>query len=105
MHASKKPGRSNSAKFFINLGDKERIGLCNIGTTRTVAESELLFKKGSPEKTIYCVLSGAFVVESRDPDAPGCRFEPGDLIGETGLSSWDAEYHPFSPKSRRPFSV
>ena len=83
----KSPGDRTPPNFFSSLGDKDRIRLCNIGTTRTVAESELLFKKGSPEKTIYCVLSGAFVVESRDPDAPGCRFKPGDLIGETGLSS------------------
>jgi len=82
----KGPGDRTPPGFFSSLGDKERIRLCNIGTTRTLAEEEHLFKKGSPDKTIYCVLSGALIVESRDSDALGCRFTAGDLIGETGLS-------------------
>jgi CRP-like cAMP-binding protein len=73
--------------FFSDLDDKERIRLFNTGTIRTLAEKELLFKKGSPDKTIYCVLSGALKVESRDLDVLGFRFKAGDLISETGLSS------------------
>jgi CRP-like cAMP-binding protein len=83
----KGPGDRTPPGFFSSLSDKERIRLCNIGTTRTVVEAEPLFKKGSPDKTLYCVLSGSFILDSRDPDAPGCRFKPGDLIGETGLLS------------------
>lgn len=73
--------------FFSDLGDNERIRLFNTGTIRTLAEKELLFKKGSPGKTIYCVLSGGLKVESSDSDALGFRFEAGDLISETGLSA------------------
>jgi HD-like signal output (HDOD) protein/CRP-like cAMP-binding protein len=73
--------------FFSDLGDNERIRLFNTGTIRTLAEKELLFKKGSPGKTIYCVLSGALKVASRDSDALGFRFKAGDLISETGLSA------------------
>jgi HD-like signal output (HDOD) protein len=73
--------------FFSDLADKERIRLFNIGTIRTLAGNELLFKKGSPDKTIYCVLKGALKVESRDSDALGFRFKAGDLISETGLSA------------------
>ena len=72
--------------FFSDLDDKERIRLFNIGTIRTLAGKELLFKKGSPDKTIYCVLSGVLRVESCDSDALGFRFKAGDLISETGLS-------------------
>jgi HD-like signal output (HDOD) protein len=73
--------------FFSDLDDKDRIRLFNTGTIRTLAEKELLFKKGSPDKTIYCVLSGALKVESRDSDALGFRFTAGDLISETNLSA------------------
>ena len=82
----KGPGDRTPPSFFSSLGEKERVRLCNIGTTRTIAEADLLFKKGSHDKTIYCVLSGALKVESRDSDAPGCRFKAGDIIGETSLS-------------------
>jgi HD-like signal output (HDOD) protein len=73
--------------FFSDLDDKERIRLFNTGTIRTLVDKELLFKKGSPDKTIYCVLSGVLKVESRELDVPGFRFKAGDLISETGLSS------------------
>ena len=73
--------------FFSNLSDKERIRLFNTGTIRTLAEKELLFKKGSPGETIYCVLSGTLTVVSRDSDAPGFRLKAGDLLGETCLSN------------------
>ena len=73
--------------FFSDLDDKERIRLFNTGTIRTLAEKELLFKKGSPDKTIYCVLNGILKVKSRDSDAIDFRFKAGDLISETGLSA------------------
>ena len=73
--------------LFSDLEDKEQIRLFNTGTIRTLAEKELLFKKGSSDKIIYCVLSGALKVESGDSDVPGFRFKAGDLISETSLSS------------------
>ncbi|MGO9691973.1 MAG: HDOD domain-containing protein [Syntrophobacteraceae bacterium] len=73
--------------FFSDLDDKERIRLFNIGTIRALAEKELLFKKGSPDKIIYCVLNGALKVKSRDSDAVDFRFKAGDLISETSLSA------------------
>jgi HD-like signal output (HDOD) protein len=73
--------------FFSDLDDKERIRLFNIGTIRTLAENEFLFKKGSLDKTIYCVLNGTLIVASHDTDALGCRFKAGDLISETGHSA------------------
>jgi len=54
------------AGFFPNLGDQERIRLFNTGTIRTLAEKEFLFKRGTPDKTIYFVLSGVFRIESPD---------------------------------------
>jgi CRP-like cAMP-binding protein len=73
--------------FFSDLDDQERIRLFNTGTIRTLAGKELLFKKGSSGKTIYCVLSGALIVESHPSDALGFRFSAGDLISETGLAA------------------
>ncbi len=73
--------------FFSDLDDKERIRLFNIGTIRTLAENEFLFKKGSLDKTIFCVLNGALIVASHDTDALGFRFKAGDLISETGHSA------------------
>ncbi len=73
--------------FFSDLDDKERIRLFNSGTIRTFAENELLFKKGSTDKTIHCVLSGKLRVESNDSGACDFRFKAGDLISETGLSA------------------
>jgi HD-like signal output (HDOD) protein len=73
--------------FFSNLGDKERITLFNSGTVRSLAEKEILFKKGTPGKTIFCVLSGALRVAGSDSDTAVFRFKAGDLIGETALSA------------------
>jgi HD-like signal output (HDOD) protein len=78
------------AGFFPNLGDQERIRLFNTGTIRTLAEKEFLFKRGTPDKTIYCVLSGVLRIESRDSYTPGFRFKVGDIIGEAGLSDREA---------------
>jgi len=72
--------------FFSNLSDQERITLFNAGTIRTLAERDLLFKKGTPGKTIFCVLSGTLKVASGDSDASAFRFKAGDLIAETALS-------------------
>src|SRR5690242_15164452 len=44
--------------FFKDLADKERITLFNTGKIRAVGAKELLFKKGSADTSIYCVLSG-----------------------------------------------
>ncbi|HYA41862.1 MAG TPA: HDOD domain-containing protein [Syntrophobacteraceae bacterium] len=72
--------------FFSNLGDKERITLFNAGAIRTLAENELLFKKGTTGKTIFCVLSGTLKAASGYLDASAFRFKAGDLIAETALS-------------------
>ncbi len=73
--------------FFSDLDDKERIKLFNTGTIRPLAAKELLFKKGTSGKIIYCVLNGTFKVESRDTDPSCFLFKAGDLIGEAGLSA------------------
>ncbi|HYA40364.1 MAG TPA: HDOD domain-containing protein [Syntrophobacteraceae bacterium] len=75
--------------FFSKLGDKQPIRLFNTGTIRKLAENEFLFKKGTSDKTIYCVLSGTLRVVSRNTDSPGFRFKAGDFFAETGLSNRD----------------
>ncbi len=73
--------------FFPNLGDKRRITLFNTGTVQTLADTDLLFKKGTPGKTIFYVLSGALRVVSADSCSPGYRFKTGDVIAETSFSA------------------
>lgn len=75
-----------SQRFFKELGDKERITLFNIGQIRSVAAREFLFRKGSPDRTIYYVLNGSFRVQYGNGD-PGFRFKVGDWIGEIILSA------------------
>jgi CRP-like cAMP-binding protein len=84
-----KTGDGTPPGFFLDLGDKERITLFNTGTIRTLTANELLFKKGTPGKTIFCLLSGTLRVESGDSYTPVLSFKPGDLIAETGLSAGD----------------
>lgn len=73
--------------FFSNLGDRERIRLFNTGTVRQLGEGEFLFKKGTPDKTIYCVLSGTLRAVSGSSDIRGFKFAPGDFFAETSLSN------------------
>jgi HD-like signal output (HDOD) protein len=72
--------------IFSQLGDKDGIRLFNTGVVRTLGENELLFKKGTPDKTIYYVLSGSLRVISSDTDAGCFRFRPGDFFIEAGFS-------------------
>jgi HD-like signal output (HDOD) protein/CRP-like cAMP-binding protein len=72
--------------FFSNLRDKDRITLFNAGMIRSLAENEPLFKRGTPGKTIFCVLSGTLKIASGEFDGAAFRFKPGDLISETAFS-------------------
>ncbi len=67
------------------IGDKERIILFNTGQARAVPEKELLFKKRSPDRTIYYVLSGTFQVVSHEAFQGAFNFVAGDWISETSL--------------------
>ena len=71
--------------FFKDLGDKERITLFNTGKIRAVGAREVLFKKGSADHSIYCVLSGSFMVDIEGVGRQGFRFKPGDWIAEMSL--------------------
>lgn len=71
--------------IFSGLSDEEQIRLFNTGTVKTLAENEVLFKKGMPDKNIYWVLNGTLRVASRNTHGPGSRFKAGELVGETSL--------------------
>ncbi len=73
-------------EIFSDLSDEAQIRLFNTGTVKTLAEKELLFRKGAVDKNFYWVLSGTLRVASRNSDERATKFKTGDLVGETSLS-------------------
>ena len=81
-------GKTVSRAFpaiFSNLSDEEQIKLFNTGTVKTLAEKEVLFKKGIPDQNIYWVINGTLRAASRNSDQRGMQFKSGDLVGENSL--------------------
>ncbi len=81
--------------FFRIWVTRMRIRLFNTGTIRTLAENEFLFKKGTPDKTIYCVLSGTLRVVSRDTDTLMLQVQSRrPLCRDRSFNPGTAGYHP-----------
>src|SRR5256885_1405787 len=85
---------ADDAVLFPTLADSELAVLAALGTRRSVAVGEYLYREGDPTYDFYVILSGAaeIVVRSESEERIVARHGPGRFLGELNLLSGQRVY-------------